>query len=473
MTNGNSFGDGDNDGQTSTALLTRQQQAVAVISMYVGYASFMVLRMIPTVAGTSITSDPEFGVSTEDWGRILAMGTIGAVVGKFIGGVAADRLGGRLTFTIGLIVSSLGVAAFAASKTVAAFQITFFVALMAKSVGWPSMTKIIELSFRPAEYGRVWGLLATSSRVGTLVATFVLGGLLGRMTWQSMSWLAAGAGVLIAIGFFLTQSAGRKVNQSTGGPEAAGGGQGDAPDTTNPYAETTGQGVSEGSVGDKTGGSQHPLQNTTLLQAIGYFCCHRQFWLITFSLMGLTIMWDFLLMVPLYLVQTMGLTPAAASQTASAFPLGSLISVLVGGVVFDTLSRRATAWLMGFLLAVAAGCVFTFYLMPGLGLSADGLVTLSVGLLFVFGMCVSPCYYIPMSVFSIEFGGRHSGFLIALLDALAFGVTAIFYYFAGTIAEHSWEMFLQVLFAVCVWAMVTTLWFMLGEAKRADERQLA
>ena len=72
MTNGTS--------QTAPALLCRQQQAMVVMSMYVGYASFMVLRMIPTVAGTSITSDPEFGVSTEDWGRILAMGTVGAVV---------------------------------------------------------------------------------------------------------------------------------------------------------------------------------------------------------------------------------------------------------------------------------------------------------------------------------------------------------------------------------------------------------
>ena len=442
MTNGTS--------QTAPALLSRrqqqQQQAMVVMSMYVGYASFMVLRMIPTVAGTSITSDPEFGVSTEDWGRILAMGTVGAVVGKFIGGLAADRLGGRLTFFAGLIVSSLGVAAFAASKTVAAFQLTFFVALMAKSVGWPSMTKIIELSFRPNEYGRVWGLLATSSRVGTLVATFVLGGLLGRMTWQEMSYLAAAAGVVIAVGFFFTQPGGKSNAVKLEDKEA---------DDDNPWEETP------------SIDTQHPLRNSTLPEAIGYFCSSRQFWLITFSMMGLTIMWDFLMMVPLYLVQTMGMSPAGASQTASAFPLGSLISVLAGGYLFDRLSRGATAWLMGFLLAVTAGCVLTFYFMPGMNLPESELVKLSLGLLFVFGMCVSPCYYIPMSVFSIEFGGRHSGFLIALLDALAFGVTAVFYFYAGTIAERSWGLFLLVLFGVCVWAMITTLLFMLGEAKRA------
>ena len=82
-----------------------QQRIMAVASMYVGYAMFMVLRMIPTVAGTSITSDPAMGVSTADWTRILAMGTVGAVIGKFIGGLAADTLGGRATFAIGLVVT--------------------------------------------------------------------------------------------------------------------------------------------------------------------------------------------------------------------------------------------------------------------------------------------------------------------------------------------------------------------------------
>ena len=71
----------------------RPQQAQVVGAMYVGYAMFMVLRMVPAVAGTSITGDASLDVGVGDWGRILAMGTIGAVVGKFIGGYAADRFG--------------------------------------------------------------------------------------------------------------------------------------------------------------------------------------------------------------------------------------------------------------------------------------------------------------------------------------------------------------------------------------------
>ena len=76
----------------SSLSISRGQQVRVVASMYVGYAMFMVLRMVPTVAGTSITGDPSLGVDTGDWGRILAMGTVGAVLGKFVGGLAADRL---------------------------------------------------------------------------------------------------------------------------------------------------------------------------------------------------------------------------------------------------------------------------------------------------------------------------------------------------------------------------------------------
>ena len=51
------------DGRTSPA----RRRLMAIASMYVGYAMFMVLRMTPAVVGTSITSDPNLGVSTADW----------------------------------------------------------------------------------------------------------------------------------------------------------------------------------------------------------------------------------------------------------------------------------------------------------------------------------------------------------------------------------------------------------------------
>jgi sugar phosphate permease len=105
--------------------------------MYVGYAMSMVLRMIPTVAGTSIREEASLGIGLESWGKVLAAGTCGALAGKFLCGWAADKFGGKRTFTIALFVASLFVGLFAMSSSLIMFQATFFVTLMAQAAGWP------------------------------------------------------------------------------------------------------------------------------------------------------------------------------------------------------------------------------------------------------------------------------------------------------------------------------------------------
>jgi OPA family sugar phosphate sensor protein UhpC-like MFS transporter len=413
----------------------RSQLFVTVGTMYFGYAMFMVLRMVPTVAGQAMREDPALNIDLAVLGRIFAMGTFGAMIGKFIGGYAADKFGGKLTFTVGLLISSVFVGLFSTSSAVWMFELTYFFALMAKSFGWPSMAKIISNWFRPDEYGRVWGILSTSSRVGTLVATLCLVNLLVFMSWRVMLVITAAAGVLTVVYFaiVLKERPKGQVVVTSDDPE----------DSKTP---------------------PHPLDNTTLPEALVRFARSPQFWLITGSLMGLTILMDFLLMVPMYLRDTLQLSIAQASMAASAFPFGSMISVLAGGYVFDKLSRNSTTWVIGVLLTLATGCLATFVLMPQFGMTSASLAYLSLALLFLFGLCVSPCYYIPMSVFSLEFGGPHSGFLISLLDAIAFGATAIFYFYAGAIAEESWNLFLSVLLAISAWSLLTSVFFMRGES---------
>ncbi len=412
----------------------RRQQYVTVGMMYLGYAMFMVLRTIPSVAGPAMIEDPALDLEKADLIRIFAMGTLGGLIGKFVGGYAADKLGGKLTFTVGLLMSAAFIAIFSASSVVWLFQVTFFFALMAKSVGWPAMAKIIGNWFPRDEYGRVWGVLSTSSRVGTIAAMFGLGALLAFMPWRVILVIPAAAGVLTVVCFAFVLKERPKVQTVV---------TSDDPDDS------------------KT--PPHALDNTTLPEALAQFARSRQFWLITCSMMGLTILWDFLLLVPIFLKDILSLSADRAPMMAAAFPFGSLISVLAGGYVFDKLSRNLTAWIMGGLLTLASGCIATFLSMPHFGMTPESLMYLSLVLLFLFGLCVSPCYYIPMSVFSMEFGGPHSGFLIALLDAIAFGASFIFYI---AIAEAGWNLFLSLLLAVSVWSLVTMFLFMRGEFLR-------
>ena len=119
----------------------------------------------------------------------------------------------------------------------------------------------------------------------------------------------------------------------------------------------------------------------------------------------------------------LGIDLTSWSVIVASGTMGSLISVLIGGFVFDRLDRRIMARVMGGLLLIATGCIVAFSIMPQWSLSEQQATLISLGLLFVFGLCVSPCYYIPASVFSIDFGGPHSGFLVAILDAVGFEAT--------------------------------------------------
>ncbi len=71
--------------------LHRSQQLVTVGTMYFGYAMFMVLRMVPSVAGPAMLEDPALDLDEAALIRIFAMGTLGALVGKFLGGYAAGN----------------------------------------------------------------------------------------------------------------------------------------------------------------------------------------------------------------------------------------------------------------------------------------------------------------------------------------------------------------------------------------------
>ncbi|MFN8855516.1 MAG: MFS transporter [Planctomycetaceae bacterium] len=418
-------------------------QLQTVATLYLAYATSMVLRMIPTVVGTSIRGDSQLGIGLAEWSQILAAGTLGALVGKFVCGWSADRFGGRLTLTAALLVASAGVVQFATAQSLSGFQSALFLTLLAQAAGWPSMTKVIGNWFAPQQYGRVWGVLATSSRVGTLFATLLLGSLVTSVPWRSLLLLTSAGGVIVAMAY------GWLLRETPPQPST----------TTSP---------------DSSHQTSHPsgaFDHLPLRAALPQMLSNRRFWGIAASLMGLAILWDFLLLAPMFLQDQLHLTAPQASRVASAFPLGSLISVLAGGYVFDRLGNRKMAGVTALLLAVATVSLLLFsQLGPTAILGIPARV--SAGFLFlVLGLCLSPCYYIPASVFSMEFGGRHSGFLVSLLDALGFASTAVFYYFAGQqIETHGWVTFLGILAAIGVWSLVTTSAFLWNEGTPHEPR---
>ncbi len=399
--------------------------------LYLAYGFSMALRTLPAMTSTEICGDPAMGIRLGEWGQVVGIGTWGGLTGKFLWGWLADVLGGRVTMTLGLLLAALGTIGFSLAENQMQVSLAVFVMFLAQAAGWPSMIRLVAVWATPVQAGRVWGILSTSSRVGVLLVTW---GLAEYVAADSVGWrglvrmMALVTLPLAAVYALLIQSRPAQVNESV---------------------------------------APQPMSTEPLSQALLRFCRSSQCWLICGSLMGMAVMWDVLQLIPLFLQQSMGMSAGVAGRTASAFPAGSLLSVLVGGCLFDWLGRRRMAVIMPVLLITAAACLAAFAALPSVRLTEPNAGVAAMLLLFVFGVCLSPCYYIPASIFSAEFGRSRAGILVSLLDAAGFAATGTFYWTCTRLAEsHGWSTLLWLLAGIGLIAALLLAVFLHRESDR-------
>ncbi len=409
--------------------------------IYLSYAVTMFLKASIAVISPALLQDPEVAMTKTEFGAILAYGNIGGLVGKFIFGWFSDRFGGKATFLVGLLFTSIGVAIFGLTHQYLLFVVIFFSISGAKAAGWPGMTKLIGNWYHPSQYGRVWGLISTASRTGAIGASLILGGLLVVLSWQQILWLTGLLGGIMTLAWFLFAKESPSVPQDAEAGEPA-------------------------SMISHVG---HALEDTTLKQALWVFVGSRRVWLIFIGMAGLTTLTDFQSFVPLFLTETLGLSFAQAAMTGSAFPIGALIAVLSGGFVFDKLSPDKITKLIGVFLGLAVVNFTVLLSLESFGLTATGNIIVVFVCLFGIGFSISPAYYLPMSIFSIKFGGPHSGVLVCILDIGGYAGGVAFAFGAGILADQldGWSKVLTLLITVATLTMVLMILFLRGEAQAA------
>ena len=420
-----------------------------VISMCLGYAMLMLCRTVVGVAGPAMLLDPGLDLDIATFGAILGWGTAGNLTGKLTNGVLADKLGGSKVF-----ISAIGIAAvttfiFGTLSSNTAFFALYFLTIFAKSAGWPSMANIIRVSFTHAKHGRVWGFIATSSRVSSVVTTLLLSSLLLVMSWRGLFFVAATIALICA--FFLPKYLKDSWKDS-----------GDLSTESEKTVDTL-----------SAWSKSHPLHDVDIPGAIIFFVKNSRFWLISLGVASLAVLFEFQVFIPIYLSETFDLIPAEAGMASAAFPLGCLIAVFAGGFVFDKLSRKNLIFVVGATLIVAIFCLLSLRFLGTADMNAQLELILTISLIFIFGLAISPAYYIPMSVFSIDFGGRHCGLLVGLIDALAYLGAMIFDFVGGAVAnkDGGWQDFLSILIVTSVIATVTMITFLYVEYVRSKSSQ--
>ncbi len=422
-----------NNNKTSFSL-----EVQIVVSMCIGYGMLMLCRTVMGVAGPAMILDPDLQLDTASFGAILGWGTAGNLVGKLTNGVVADRLGGSKVFISSIGFAAVTTFALGTLSTNTAFFAFYFLTVFAKSAGWPSMANIIRAWFTQTKHGRVWGFIATSSRISSVATTLLLSSLLLVMSWRGLFFIAGVIAIIIAVTLprFLKS-------------------------VRNDFSETD-SGSDETTSTPTTWSKAHPLDESETLAAIIFFVKSSRFWLISLGVSSLAVLFEFQVFIPIYLSQTFALLPAHAGMASSAFPMGCLIAVFFGGFVYDKLSKKNIVIVMGGTLVIAIMCLLSLRFLGANDFGNQFELILTIGLIFIFGFAISPAYYIPMSVFSISFGGRHCGLLVGLIDALAYFGAMIFDFIGGAVAnkEGGWQDFLLILMVTSVLATMIMTTFL-------------
>ncbi len=421
-----------------------RRQLTILLAMYLGYAALMVCRNTLIVSSAAMVEDPNLDLDKESFGHLMSWHSAGAIAGKLITGPGADLLGGRRMFLLALVLTGAANVGFAFCTSFAAFAFFNFAGQFAKAGGWPAMTKLVSAWYPPSSYGRVWSIISTSSRVGTIAAGLVLGWMLYTMPWQSVFIASAIFTAVIAAWLLFVLK--------------------DRPDEPAVAQERRDHRLTletkeesfrkEPIQQDLREDPKHPLSGKSLQQACVRFLGSARCWAICAGIVFLTIVMDFLTFIPIYLSESLGLDPSQASMAGTSFPVGMFVALLVSSVLYDRFSKRQLAFCLAGMLLLSVLCVVGLWQMDLLPSHLRSFA--SMLLLFTLGFTISPAYYVPMSVFAVAFGGRHSGFLVSVIDIFGYAGALVFNFYGGSIAqEYGWDVFLCGLMGVCVCAVVS------------------
>ena len=414
-------------------------EMVLLASIYGAYAVLNICRTTVVISSPAMLDDPELELTKTMWGAILGWGTAGTLVGKLTTGVMADRFGGRKVFLISIGFCMLATAIFGMVSKVFFFSIAFFIAMLAKSAGWPSMANLIRSWYPKFWRGRIWGILSSSSMSSSLFTSLVMGSLLLVISWR---WVIASslpiAGIFVIVLFFYLKQSPTDV-----GLEAMPSVDGDD-NENNPNAT-------------------HHLDNASLGKALISFLKSSRFWLICISIMSLTILMAFQSFLPLYLKEMFNLSPGKAGIASSVFPLGSMFSVVIGGFIFDKLTKKRRIFVLGGMMTLATGCIVILLSLPESNIQEASLPWIALSAIMIFGLMIAPCYLIPMSVFSLDFGGKLCGVLVGIIDAAGYFASMIFEFLGGAVADQAngWQQFLHIILNVSIIGTISLILFLI------------
>jgi sugar phosphate permease len=311
-------------------------QAVTITMLVLGYGGYYLCRSdysvaLPLIIAELGSKGIPAGAATIRMGSIASLGVLAYAFGKFPSGGAADFLGGKRNFLLGMSGSVVFTIMFALAGGFPIFTLAWIGNRLVQSMGWAGLVKVTSKWFSYSAYGTAMGIISLSYLFGDAASRQFMAILIGHgVGWRGVFFTAGGTLALLAIlSLVLLKESPRDV--------------GCAEPVINPANVF------------KEGGDKHtPASLAHLLKPL---LGSPVFWLVCLLSFGFTIVREtFNIWTPTYFTQAVGLSDATAASTSALFPLFGGISVLVAGFLSDRLgtSGRATIILYGLVLSGAA-----------------------------------------------------------------------------------------------------------------------
>jgi sugar phosphate permease len=415
----------------------RRRQTITVALLVLGYGGYYLCRSDYSVALPLIIADMggrgmAASVATIRLGTIASLGVLAYAVGKFPSGGAADFLGGKRNFLLGMSGSVIFTILFALGGGLPIFTIAWIGNRLVQSMGWAGVVKVTSKWFSYSSYGAAMGVISLSYLFGDAVSREFLAVLIGHgMRWRGLFFTAGATLALIAVCnlVFLRESP-----RDLGLAEPA-------INPTNVFKEE---------------GERH--RPAGLAQLLKPLLGSGVFWLVCLLSLGTTIVREtFNIWTPTYFTQAVGLSSAAAASSSALFPLFGGISVLAAGFLSDRLgiNGRAAIILYGLVLA---GFALLGLASVNFGSFRAGPVVLVAAVAF---LVLGPYSYLAGAI-ALDFGGKQGsatasgfidgvGYLGGVLAGNSVAHLAVSYGWKGAFAMLAIVTWLSSLAAAAYW----------------------
>mmetsp|Transcript_15809 Transcript_15809/g.26426 ORF Transcript_15809/g.26426 Transcript_15809/m.26426 type:complete len:276 (+) Transcript_15809:42-869(+) len=181
---------------------TMSMSDVTLIAICVGYTIYNAIRKTMPIALPLLMRD--LGLTKTEVGLIASNFAMAYGCSKFGSSVISDHVDCKNLFTLGLFCTSLTTLIFPfVGSSVTVLSAVWFVNGLVQGVGWPSVSKMIYLSYTSQQRGSAWSAASTAGNVGLILGSMAFP-LLLQFGWQAPFVLSGCMGIMSSAVVVLT-----------------------------------------------------------------------------------------------------------------------------------------------------------------------------------------------------------------------------------------------------------------------------